>query len=74
MQAETTPADLPDDLQPVLSVRDLRAHFRTDEEFSEAMRLLGIRFEAIFDDAAMKEIAPDAVAQALGEIRVVRRC
>lgn len=28
--AETTQADRPDDAQPILSVRDLRAHFRTD--------------------------------------------
>ena len=33
---------------------EVRAHFETNEEFSEAMQLLGIRFEAISDDAAMK--------------------
>ena len=33
---------------------EVRAHFQTDAEFSEAMKLLGIRFEAIFDDAAAK--------------------
>jgi len=33
---------------------EVRAHFKSDAEFSEAMKLLGIRFEAIFDDAAAK--------------------
>jgi predicted nucleic acid-binding protein len=33
---------------------EVRAHFQTDAEFSEAMKLLGIRFESIFDDAATK--------------------
>jgi predicted nucleic acid-binding protein len=33
---------------------EVRAHFPTDAEFSAAMRLLGIRFESIFDDAAAK--------------------
>lgn len=33
---------------------EVRAHFQTDAEFSEAMKLLGIRFEAIVDDAAAK--------------------
>ena len=30
------------------------AHISSDAEFSDAMKLLGIRFEAIFDDAAAK--------------------
>ncbi|HEY4641563.1 MAG TPA: type II toxin-antitoxin system VapC family toxin [Thermoanaerobaculia bacterium] len=33
---------------------EVRAHFQTDAEFAEAMKKLGIRFEAIFDDAAAK--------------------
>jgi predicted nucleic acid-binding protein len=33
---------------------EVRAHFESDAEFFEAMKLLGIRFEAIFDDAAAK--------------------
>lgn len=33
---------------------EVRAHFQNDAEFSDAMKLLGIRFEAIFEDAAAK--------------------
>jgi predicted nucleic acid-binding protein len=33
---------------------EVRAHFQTDSEFAEAMKILGIRFEAILDDAAAK--------------------
>lgn len=33
---------------------EVRAHFQSDAEFSDAMKLLGIRFEEIFEDAAAK--------------------
>jgi predicted nucleic acid-binding protein len=33
---------------------EVRAHFQADAEFSEALKLLGIRFEAISEDAAAK--------------------
>jgi len=33
---------------------EVRAHFKADTEFDEALNLLGIRFEAISEDAAKK--------------------
>jgi predicted nucleic acid-binding protein len=33
---------------------EVRAHFKADAEFDEALRLLGIRFESISADAAAK--------------------
>jgi len=33
---------------------EVRAYFQTDADFAEAMKKFGIRFEAIFDDAAAK--------------------
>ena len=33
---------------------EVRAHFRTDAAFAEALNLLGIRFEPISEDAATK--------------------
>lgn len=33
---------------------EVRAHFRTDAAFAEALNLLGIRFEPISEDAAAK--------------------
>jgi len=33
---------------------EVRAHFQNDADFSDAMKLLGIRFEPIIEDAAAK--------------------